>query len=644
MQNIVVIANAVLYCLYATGVCLCCGLLSLRLLAGGGRCTTEPLASREVWADFLLGCGFGPWIIGLLQLFLLIVMAGLPPLLLAGLSLIAVCASLYALRGQAMELAAATRIVLSSGVANRVGALLVVGVLLCVSAFALRAAAIPLWHGDTLIYAYEAKALYDGGSYEARLPHSPVPNAQNYIRNNDHPLSYIGYMESGLSFSPQRGQDLAMRLGLQVQNVVLALVLCGLGLRLRGWVGVLAPLFLLYTNHFGALLDMAHRESFRIIPAMLCLGFLPASLAPLRRGRTALLLAAMTFLWNAHSGSLVVAPLVLGCQWLAVRAWKSRLTLATLFVLGLLLGGNHLLDAALKTGNPLGFEFYPMELARITPPKSWNAALPPKPGLASIAPRFVNQWDNDGPVVVLALCLGLLGVGGLLSRRKEVPPLVLAVAFFCLITEMQVLGLFDWVSTGFGQGLYTVPRYRLVLYPFGALLFAYLLVRLTRRLRGRASVAAAVAGMVLLGGGVFSAVRYWKRTPLAPCLIRDETILDRLAPVKSCWGAVGKAYGGIKGSAAPVILTDSPFIPWYYTDWPVLYLYDPRTDAARFTTRPDTALAELDRLRVGMMVMNKANVLSGSALGVVIESPAFEKTVDCIYDEGYRRTRETPGQ
>ena len=371
-----------LYCLYALGICASSGLIAHRLLAVDRSDMPPDQTVRLAVSDFLLGCGFGPWCLGLIQLTFLVVLGGLPPLFLAGCSLVMAAAGLYALRDQIREVVGACRELVWHDQGSRLGATLVLAAVVVVVAFSLRAAVIPLWHGDTLIYAYEAKALRDGGGYEYRLGHTPTPNARNYIRKNDHPLTYIGTMVSGLSFSPSRDQDLSLRLALQLQNVLLVLVLLGLGLRLGGPVGVLAPILLLFAYGFGALIDMAHREAFRIIPVLLCLGFLPETgrRLRLRSSRVALLFASMLFLWNAHTGSIVVAPLVVACQILVLRDWRSRGLVAAIFLLGFLLGANHLLDSYLKTGDPLGFEFPPQaKLTRIAPPKLWHPTPPPPP-------------------------------------------------------------------------------------------------------------------------------------------------------------------------------------------------------------------------------------------------------------------------
>jgi hypothetical protein len=641
MQEIQVIGWAGVYCLYATAVCVCCGLLSLRLLASDAQDVSDPEASRLVLSNFLLGSGFGPWVMGLLQIVFLIVCAGLPPLLIAAMSLAAVGVVLYCLRDQASRLLVASRDYLAGNRTRRLGAALVTATVLFTGAFALRAASIPLWHGDTLIYAYEAKALRDSGSYTDRLGHTPTPNAHNFIRKNDHPLTYIGYMVSGLYFSPERGQDLSMRLALQVQNVLLVVTLAGLGLRLGGAVGGLAPLLLLFANYFGALIDMSHREAFRIIPVFLCFGFLPGSGARLCQGRAALLFASMLFLWNAHTGSVVVAPIVLACQFLALRDWRSRGLVIAFFLLGFLLGANHLLDSYLKTGDPLGFEFAPQaaKLTRIAPVKRWcPSGGPPPTGLAWLHQRLANQWNGDGGVAVATVFLGLSGAAWFAVRRKSVHPVILTAAFFCLVNEMQVLGFFDWINPTFGNGLYSVARYRFVLYPFGVLLCAGLLGPIVGRLR---FPLAAILGLLLFAGGAASALAHWERTPLAPCLVRDAAILDRLVPVKSCWGPVA-AHLGETDPSRPVILTDATMIPWYYTDWRVLNIYDPRLEKARLTKSPEEALEELDRLGIGAVILNKAKFLSGTAIEAAVESPAYEKFVDCIYDEGFRRVAAKP--
>lgn len=636
MEQFTTISLTVLYCLYAAMVCACCGLVAHKLLEKDRAETPTAQSDHLALSDFLLGCGFGPWCIGLLQLMLLIVCAGMPPLLIAGCSLVSAAAGLYSLRGRAVAAARTFRVCASRDRLSCLGAWLALGAVALVVAFSLRASSIPLWHGDTLIYAYEAKALRDGDDYRARLPRTPEPGAHNFIRNNDHPLTYIGSMASGLFFSPNRGQDLAMRAALQVQNVLLPVVLLGLGLRLGGAVGVLAPVLFLFYQYFGSLIDMAHRESFRVIPVLLCFGFLPEAGRRLRpaSGRTALLLASMLFLWNAHTGSIAVAPVVLGCQLLALRDWRSRCWATGLCSLGFFLGANHLVEAYLKTGSVLGFEFVHEGMTHIRPPTPWTTAGPPSSGLSSLAQRFINQVDGDGIVAVGCVLLGSLGA---FVHRRRLPAVVLAAAVFCLFNEFEVLGLLDWVHSSIGAGLYSVARYRFVLYPLGAILAGFFLTNQTKKIPFSLTTG---LGVLLLAGGAASAVAHWERAPMAANLVRDASVLSRLDPMKSCWGAVSKHLGDID-PARPVILADTTMIPWYYTDWQVLNVFDPRLETARMTTSPKTALAELDRLHIGAVILNKAKFLSGTAIEAALESPAYRKFVDCIYDEGFRRVPGT---
>lgn len=629
------ILSTIAYVLYATIVCCCCGLITYGILKHNRACASPERCQQLAVADFLLGSGLGLWCISIIQLGLLIVCSGLPPYGMAAASCLIAVAALYALRTQAREMARDLWSCLSRDRASRMGAGFVLGAVLVVAGFSVRATLIPLWHGDILLYATEAKALRDARDYAGRLPKTPQPNAQNYIRMNDHPITFIGYMSSGLFFSPERTQDLPLRAALQFQNIILMAVLVGAGLRLGGMIGVLAPLFLLYYHYFGTIIDMSHRESFRVIPVLLCFGFLPAAGERLRfhSARAGLLLASMLFLWGSHSGSLAIAPVVMLAQAVVVRGWSSRVLLVALCALGLLFGASHHLDAYLTTGSLFGHQFWGVQMAHLHTPKIWRAPPPPPAGFSFLFEHFINQWHTDGAGAVLGLLLGVAGAGFALLRRRPLATPILAAAIFCFINEIEVLGLMDWVHPRLSPMLFTVARYRFVLYPLGALLFAALVLPAAGRLSFKKS---SLVGCLLLAGGLVSALVYWERSPMKMQLVRDDTTLSYLDPMKSCWGAVA-ANIGTTNKDLPVIVTESAMIPWYYTDWNVLTLVDPRLQPALMAQNAAEAQAELDKLHVGVLVLNKANVLSGTAIEEALHAQGYEKFIDCIYDVAYRR-------
>jgi hypothetical protein len=132
------------------------------------------------------------------------------------------------------------------------------------------------------------------------------------------------------------------------------------------------------------------------------------------------------------------------------------------------------------------------------------------------------------------------------------------------------------------------------------------------------------------------AVLLWEK-PLVPAqVVRRDDVLSLLSVRQSCWWDVEQALRREGGGRPPVILTDIPYVPWYYTDHDVIYLWDERLVPARTTKDPAFAKAELDRLGVDWLVFDKADMISGSALDAVVHSPSVSQVVDCPTARGYR--------
>ncbi|GAB6037344.1 hypothetical protein JCM15519_19030 [Fundidesulfovibrio butyratiphilus] len=595
---------------------------------------------QAVLSRFLVGVGFAPFVLAVVQLGLMIVFAGFHPLFLAWWHTALAGGACLALRGTLADLGRAWREFWAGGRENRGATLLAGAVALFVAGFCLLAAAKPLWHGDTLIYAVETKAMRDARSYTARLEPTPKPDANNYLRLHGHPIAYNGLMAAGWTFSPDRQQDLPMRLALQTQNLVLVLVLLGLGLRFGPLPAVLAVLVLLFEQYFGALIDMSSRESYRLIPLLMILGLLPGRRRSMRlaSGRGGLTFAAWTYLWSAHTGSIMVAPVLAVCLVPALRGRGALRTTLLCCAFGFLLGANQILLGVVRTGNPLAFEDNHFVYELIAPRKTWDPPLRPAPGMELLPERFLNQARGDGWVCTLSVFASLLAAAALARRRRPLPAPVLAAALFVLVNEMQVLGMLDWIKNTISDHLYSVPRYRLALYPPAALVLAYGLSRIASPRPDRARTALRLwASGGLVACAMLSACLTWERSPLDLTVVRGPDILARLDPMKSCWSTTLRLIKEDASGRPPVIFTDSPVIAWYYTDLPVHSLYSERLRVACLTHDPAKALAELDALGVTHVQLNKVNILSGTALGAVMASPAFAQVGDCIYDRVYAR-------
>ena len=634
-----VVAFGILYFLYYVAISLVCAGATLGVLRLAWRHEGVDESPRRLLAAFLLGTGFAPFLIGLLHLTLLIIFAGLHPAFLAALHCLLAALGLWALRAQ---LGAACKNALAlfreAGSAKWAATAVLCLLFGFMGATVVQTAARPIWHGDTLVYGVEAKALTAGRSYTARLPPIPHPNAKNYIRGNDHPLTYIGLLASGLAFAPDITQDFSLRLALQLQNLTLLTTLAGLGLEFGGFAAVLAPIFVLFAAYFGNLIDMGAREVYRILPVLVIFGLPPlrGTKLALFSPRALLLFAAFLFLWNSHSSSLMLAPLVYGCLFLTMSGWKSKIVLSFWVFVAFLLGANHFIDAYFARGYPLGYEFMEYALQLISQPHTWAPPNPPPSGLSAVFVRLANQARIDGPAVGV-LAVGLIGAATLAAKRRHLPVPVAATAVYLFILALQILGFFDWVYPAFGSSYFTVHRLRFSLYPPAAFLAAYVLSVLGNRLpRARWNAVMSCVLVTCLGGSLAVAVLLWEKPLVAAQVVRRDDVLSLLTVRQSCWWDVEQALRREEGGRPPVILTDIPYVPWYYTDHDVIYLWDERLIPARTTKDPAFAKAELDRLGVDWLVFDKADMISGSALDAVVHSPSVSQVVDCPTARGYR--------
>lgn len=631
-----VILLTLLFVLYYAAMSFVCGEITVRL--AGIKSTLD--APRRRLAFFLLGSGFAPFAIGLIQTAFLVVFAGLPFPLLGGFhGVLAVTALVVVGRGlfDTWRAVLAYAEGISSGRRGLGAACLAVAFAMVVF-FAASYAVRPIWHGDTLTYGVESKALMDARSYAARLKVTPQPGPDNnFIRFNDHPITYISFINAAMAFSPDRNQDLSLRVALELQNISLAVVLLGLGLRLGGFAAVLTLCLLLYAQYFGELMSMGARSAFNLIPMFQALGFLrsrtdtnPGSLA-----WVALPFLAFLFLWNSHSSSLMVAPLLLVAMLAVTPGVRPRLVLAGAFALAFLLGANHLIVAKLETGELLGNEFRTANFATIAPPDIWLPPPPPSPGLSNLPQRFVHQVKEDGPLVPL-LFLSLALAAWRIFRNRRAPRPLIAAALLLLVYEAIILGFFDALSSSLSMGHYTVPRFRFSIYPLTAFVLAGSLGWKEREDRPRRGRALGILAAVLLAGGIAMALAHWWSPRTDVQIVRRGDVLRLLENADSCWWRVQTFFKAEKVPDDALVLTDSPVIPWYYTDMNVMSVQDTRLFAAQRTQDVEVARRVMNDLGVEWMVLNKAKSLSGTAMGAVVDQD-FEKAGECIYDEYYRK-------
>ncbi len=630
-----VVSLTLVFVLYYVAMSLACGEGACRL-AGDAQGPDDP---RRRLAWFLLGTGFAPFAIGLLQTTFLILFAGLPYSWLGvfhGLVAVALLAWCRKGLGETWRAAAAYAAAVAPA-SRRVGAACVAGALAVLVYFTAQYAIRPIWHGDTLTYGVESKALMDHRSYTSRLKVTPQPGPDtNYIRFNDHPITYIGYLNAAMAFSPDRTQDLAFRAALELQNLSLAVVVLGLGLRAGGFAAVFSLCLLLFAQYFGMLMSMGSRSAFNLIPMLQALGFLRAR----PRGEAkavadaVLPFLALLFLWNSHSSSLMVAPLLFAAMLAVTPGVRPRLALTGAFALAILLGANHLIVSKLETGELLGNEFRSANFVTITKPDIWTPPPAPDPGLALLPERLAHQYKEDGPLVPLTFVALALTGWAALRRRRLARPLV-AAALLLLVYEAIILGFFDFLSRHLSMGHYTVPRFRFSIYPLTAFVLAGGVCANLRESARRARACNVLAVLLLVSGAAMAIGHWWgPRTDIQ--VVRQANILQLLENADSCWWRVDNALTDAGAPADALILTDSPVIPWYYTDRNVMCIQDTRLYDAQRTTDPETARRALNDFGVEWMVLSKAKYLSGTAMGVVVEQD-FEKAGDCRYDEYFRR-------
>ena len=644
MPAITVVSWGIAFLLYYVAIALACG-AAAQALTGRDAAAAPATGTeqRQILASFLLGTGFAPFIIGGLHLALLLLFDGFPFKLLAALHLAVAAFALFWARG---PLATVWRNGREAWGAHRKtgwATLVLGGVCFAWMACYMGNAVIrPVWHGDTLIYLYESKAIRDGQSYCARLKTDNTPNAHNYLRGNNHPLVYIGFLNAGHAFSPDRTQDLSVRLALQMQNLAILTTLFGLGLRIGARAALMGPVFFLFAAYFGALIGMGSRTGFEVVPLLLVFGFFPAKSRKLgwKSPNTWLLFSSFLFLWYSHSSSLLYAPLLFVCLLPFLSGWRSRGVMTSIFLLAFLLGGSHFIDAYFATGSPLGYEQVHYNTRLISPPTgSWLAKPTPPPGISRLMERLQNQAQSDGAIAVGLLFAALL----LLPFSRPLPPPLLGAWLFLLLCELQILGFFDFAYLSLSSAYFRVPRFRFPLYPVAAYLEGFLFYRWTRSLEGKKGWVSILLAALLLVGGLATSWKSWERSEVDPLLVQGSRTLARLDKAKSCWATVEKTITAQDGNVSGLILTDSGIIPWYYTDHNVIAVADPRLETARMAYTWQEALKVLDALGVRWIVLNKARFLAGTALDVAImQSGAYEKAGECIYDNIYRRIPSFP--
>lgn len=627
------ILPALLFTLYYLAVACLCGLLVLRIDRGSaGR--TE--VTRQDCAAFLLGSGFASFAIGLFQAACWIFLPGraLPFYAAAQLGFVAVAgAAMFRLWPLLKDLV--TYLTCDRGRRWRAAAMvLCVGVVGC---HALLQSLRPVREYDATTYALDARRLAERRDFSALM--GLEPNGDNQFANHNHGSTYQTYLSAALVYGSDVRQDYALRVAQQLLAIHVFLVLCGLGLRVSASVGLFAPPLLLTYFFFGVMMALASRDFYRLLPFVLCIGLIhPAKSWPGLNARGLAFGAAFAFLWNAHSSSLMVAPLLLASMLVFCPGRRTKIVLLAIFVIACGTGGYRMMRSAVVKGSPTADSpFHNANYNGTSIVKHWYEArtLMPDGFRRRAVFRIKSLLAADGIAAVgLLVALPVIGVALALRRHRgpEPWPVHLSIAaLFIFVSGLLLFGVLDVRNDKISTALTMNGRYRAHLYVILAPLAAFFILPRLPSLRtfgvSREKSTAVWAAAAVLGLSVGS-FGWWYRTSF-PAFLDSYAGNEYYARQQEYFRWMGYIRDAAPGD---VVLMDYAYLGWYQTDKPILFTQDPRLRTLFTAQAPADVMQCLDDHRVKYVYMidleHKAIQNSRSALAEVLASDAFERVAE----------------
>jgi len=639
MGDIRLITPAFLFLTYYISVMLTCGLLTWKLrhlvqYQGVGVLNSASIDTRlrNALASFLIGTGFAPFVIGLIQGLFLFFVPGLPQsaYVVAHVALLSV--TLICFRNDLKIFF--TNVFGYLRPRRWPAVLLLVLIISVVIRYALPTALRPIKAHDATVYALDARRLTEKRSLSGLM--TWTPDEENHLANHNHGSSYQLYLSTALLFGPEPRQDFSLRVAQQLCNIHVFLCLAGLGLSVSGTVGLLSPILLLFSLTYEYAFYHASRDPYRILPLLIIFGLIGNRFSI--RSREAihglLLFCAFVFLWNSHAASLAIAPTMLVCIAVFSRGWRSKAVVTAAFALATCIGGSSLLKTFVRTGDPTRDSFVIYRQYEGTPllRAYLNTRQALTPGVKGATAKLQKQFQKDGAILVSVLWISLVVVPVLMAvqsmkrgQLEPMPVVVMVTWLFVLLFESQVVGLFDWIDHRISPFLIMNSRYRLPVYPLVAFLGSWIIAQVIGLLETpRAHYLAVPIILVLFLLGSRSVNRHWRLCCAnIPVLIdskKGDGILGE--KLRSWWWM--ETFKMI--SKDETILMERAYRAWYNTDNRVMAMHDPRLRSAYLAKQPEQAVALLDNLKIRFVCLTqrRLNLIAASAFGQALKSKAYE--------------------
>jgi hypothetical protein len=638
MGTVRLVVPALLFLAYYISVMLTCGLVTWKLeinLVDGGRDATDYsedfATSRNAVASFLIGTGFAPFVIGLLQGLFLFVAPGLNQQAYAVVHAVLPIFALFLMRRQlAIFLQQFLNYVRGW---KWLAVIFLTLILSSVTYYALQSAIRPLKAYDATVYALDARRLAQTRSLQGLMTWSP--DEDNQLTNHNHGSSYQLFLSTALIFGREPRQDFPLRVAQQLCSVHVFLCLIGIGLRVSGIVGLLAPTLLLSNFTYEYTIYQASRDPYRLLAMLLVLGFVGVRNTDLcTKSRCLLLLLSFIFLWNSHAVSLMIAPTIFASIFIFYPGWKSKGAVFGVFILALLLGGSSLLKTYVITGDPTTDSFVIYKQYEDTPllDSYFKNRKVFSPGTRDLAKKIRRQFQEDGSIIVLTLWVSLVVVPiwsiiQALRRRRhdQLPTLVMVMWLFLLVFELQVAGLFDWIDGRISSFLAMNLRYRLSAYPFAAFLGGWV-IALGIGFLGAARKKYVAMAIILLFflSGIGSIRRHWRLCCDNIPILIDSNAGDSFMATRIPFWEWMETFKSIPRDE--LVLTERAYDAWYHIDNRVMAMHDPRLRQVNLAKQPERAVALLDHLGIRFVCLSqeRLNLIAASAFGQALNSEAFE--------------------
>ena len=644
-----------------------CGAIVWRMLAprrkAGPTNSAGPEPSARL-AIFLIGTGFAPFVIGLLQGSFWIVVPHLHVRAYAAIQWTIVIAGLLILRKSLFEIGQEVGKWINRDGSTRFGTFLVLATLGFAAVFAGGHALQPQRHYDTTTYALDARRLATERDWSAMLPAGAPIEPDNQFANHNHGASYQAYLSASLLYRSKTHQDLPVRVAQQALAVHGVILTIGLALRFGGLVAVLAPLLLLLYPWWGHMIGSASRDFYRIIPFLLSIGlFRTQGVAPGFNAQGLLLCVAFAFLWNSHASSLMIAPLLAAGMCVVSVRPLAVMTVLLACAIGAALGASHLIRAAIETGDPLAYSpIYNVNYEGTAVVEPWLAARnQPEPGLSNAWQKLTVQFNSDGGPVsfepksfrknartilldcglnivvltwlsIIAFC-GVVGtrlvIGRNGSRAPWPPAPAWLIAGILLVSELLLIGAADWIKPQISPTFSMNARYRAHLYPIASVLIALMIQQCaTPLLRRRVGSLRNLAGLGACGLAMFLALDRWSKPayPPQPNTEKANAYLANQVPYYE-WARYFRHI-----DRDELIVMDYAYLGWYQTENRIMFTQDPRLREAFIADDPARVIQFFDGLGVRYLYLidleRTAILESEIALAHAIQSSAFELIVE----------------